>query len=70
MECYILLHETDQRLTLVESLVMAIRGGNFHVFFRSKMLKLHAIQQHAAEAMRSHTGKGLGYCYMIGRGLK
>ena len=38
------------------------------VFRYSKVLRLHAILQDAAGAFRSHTGKGRGYCYMIGRG--
>ena len=38
------------------------------VFRYSKVLRLHAILQDAAGAVRSHTGKGFGYCYLIGRG--
>ena len=38
------------------------------VFRYSKVLRLHAILHDAAGAVRSHTGKGRGYCYMIGRG--
>ena len=34
----------------------------------SKVFRLHAILHDAAVAVRSHTGKGPGYCYMIGRG--
>ena len=33
-----------------------------------KMFRLHAILHDAAGAVRTHFGKGLGYCYMIGRG--
>ena len=34
----------------------------------SKKFRLHAILPDAAGAVRAHTGKGHGYCYMIGRG--
>ena len=34
----------------------------------SKVFRLHAILHDAAGALRSHNGKGPGYCYMIGRG--
>ena len=37
----------------------------FHYF---KVFRLHAKLLDAAGAVRSHTGKGPGYCYMIGRG--
>ena len=37
------------------------------VFRYSKVFRLHAISHDAAGAVRSHSGKGLGYCYMIGR---
>ena len=33
----------------------------------SKVLRLHAILHDAAGAVRSHSGKGPGYCYIIGR---
>ena len=38
------------------------------VFRYSKVFRLHAILHDAAGAVRSHTGKESGYCYMIGRG--
>ena len=38
------------------------------LFRYSKVFRLHAISHDAAGAVRSHTGKGPGYCYMIGRG--
>ena len=47
--------------------------GNFCLdsfFCYSKVFKLHAILDDAAGAVQSHTGKGPGYCYMIGRGPK
>ena len=39
-------------------------------FVDSKVFRLHAILHDAAGAVRSHTGKEPGYCYMIGRGPK
>ena len=38
------------------------------VFRYSKVFRLHAISHDAAGSVRSQTGKGPGYCYMIGRG--
>ena len=38
------------------------------LFRYSKVFRLHAILHDAAGAVRSHTGKGPGCCYMIGRG--
>ena len=38
------------------------------VFRYSKVFRLHAILHDAAGAVRSHSGKGHGYCYMIRRG--
>ena len=38
------------------------------VFRYTKVFRLHAILHDAAGAVRSHSGKGPGYCYMIGRG--
>ena len=37
------------------------------VFRYSKVFRLHAILHDAAGAVRSHSGKGPFYCYMIGR---
>ena len=34
----------------------------------SKVFRLHAKLHDAAGAVRAHSGKGPGYCYMIGRG--
>ena len=33
-----------------------------------KIFRLHAILHDAAGAVRAHSGKGPGYCYMIERG--
>ena len=38
------------------------------VFRHFKVFTLHAILHDAAAAVRAHSGKGPGYCYMIGRG--
>ena len=38
------------------------------VFPYSKVFRLHAILHDAAGAVRAHSNKGLGYCYMIERG--
>ena len=38
------------------------------VFRYSKVFRLHAVLHNAAGAVRLQTGKGPGYCYMIGRG--
>ena len=38
------------------------------VFRFSKVFRLHAISHDAAVAVRLQTGKGPGYCCMIGRG--
>ena len=38
------------------------------LFRYSKVFRLHAILHDAAGAMRAHSNKGPGYCYMIGRG--
>ena len=49
-----------------------IGDGNSYldsVFRYSKVFRLHAILHDATGAVRSHTGKGAGYCYMIGRDL-
>ena len=61
------LHEMDQKLKLGGLIVC----GNSHldsVFRYSKVFRLHAILHDAAGAGRSHSGRGPGYCYMIGRG--
>ena len=40
------------------------------LFRHFKKFRLHAILHDAAGAVRAHSGKGPGYCYMIGRGPK
>ena len=38
------------------------------LFRHFKVFRLHAILHDAAGAVRAYSGKGPGYCYMIGRG--
>ena len=38
------------------------------LFRHFKIFRLHAILHDAAAAVRAHSGKGTGYCFMIGRG--
>ena len=45
---------------------METRTWSFFCQFR--VFRLHAILNDAAGALRAHSGRGLGYCYMIGRG--
>ena len=45
--------------------------GNSHLEFLFRLFevfRLYAILHAAAGAVRAHSGKGPGYCYMIGRG--
>ena len=45
--------------------------GNSYLEFlyrHFKVLRLHAKLHDAAGAVRTHSGKGHGYCYTIGRG--
>ena len=61
------LHEMDQKFKFGGLIVY----GNSHldsVFRYSKVIRLHAKLHDAAGAVRSHSGKGPRYCYMIGRG--
>ena len=59
------LREMDQKFIFGEH----IGYGNTcldSVFGYWKVFTLHAILHDAAGAVRSHSGKGPGYCYMIG----
>ena len=38
------------------------------LFCQFKVFRLHAILHDAAGTVRAHSGRGSGYCYMIGRG--
>ena len=61
------LREMDQKFKLGGLIVY---GNSFldSVFRYSKVFILHAILHDAAGAVRAYSGKGPGYCYMIGRG--
>ena len=61
------LREMDQRFKFGET----IGYGNSYLellFRHFKIFRLHAILHDAAGAVRAHSGKRPGYCYMIGRG--
>ena len=52
-------------------IVATIGYGDSHLellFRQFKVFRLHAILHDAAGAVRAHSAKGLGRCYMIGRG--
>ena len=61
------LHEMDQK-TKFGGLIGYRNSQLDSVFRYYKVSRLHAILHDAAGAVRSHSGKGLGYCYMIGLG--
>ena len=63
------LREMDQKFTL-GGLIGYGKSCLDSVFRYSKVFRLHAKLHDAAGAVQSHTGKGPGYCYVIGRGLK
>ena len=61
------LREMDQKIKLDG----AIGYGDSYLadlFRHFKIFRLHPILHDAAGAVRAHSGKGLGYCYMIGGG--
>ena len=66
----------DSRLSLREMDQKFIFGGTIGygnsylelLFRRFKMFRLRAMLHDAAGAVRAHSGKGLFYCYIIGRG--
>ena len=61
------LHEMDQKFRFGG--LIGYGNSYLHSVFRySKVFRLHAILHDAAEAVRAHSGKGPGYCYMIGGG--
>ena len=66
-DCSLSLLEMDQKFKFAG--LIGYGNSNLDSVFRySKLFRLHAILQDAAGADRSHSGKGPGYCYMIGRG--
>ena len=66
----------DSRLSLREMDQKIKFGGTIgygdsyleFLFRHFKAFRLHATLHDIAGAVRAHTSKGLGYCYMIGRG--
>ena len=60
-------HEIDQKCKF-GGLIGYVNSYLDSVFRYSKVFRLHAILHDAAGAVRAHSGKGPGYCYMIGRG--
>ena len=66
--CRLSLREMDQKFKFGGT----IGYGDSYLEFLlrpSKVFRLHAILYDAAGAVRAHSVKGLGYGYMIGRGL-
>ena len=62
-------HEMDQKYEFGG--LLGYRNSCLDSVFRYlKVFRLHAILHDAAGAVRTRTGKGPGYCYMIGRGPK
>ena len=59
--------EMDQKLNFGG--LIGYGNSYLELLFRQfKIIRLHAIIHDAAGAVRAHSGKGPGYCYMIGRG--
>ena len=61
------LHEMDQKFRF-GGLIGFGNSSLDSVFRYSKVFRLHAILHDAAGAVPAQSGKGPGYCYMIGRG--
>ena len=61
------LREMDQKFKF-GGLIGYVNSCLDSVFRYSKVPRLHAILHDAAGAVRSHSGKGPGYCSMFGRG--
>ena len=61
------LREMDQKYKFGELIGYGISYLD-STFRYSKAFRLHAILHDAAGAVRAHSGKGPGYCYMIGPG--
>ena len=60
------LREMDQKYKFGGTIVYA--NSYLELLFRHFIFRLHAILDDAAGAVRAHSGRGPGYCYMIGRG--
>ena len=63
------LREMDQKIK-IGGLIGYGKSYLDSVFLYSKVFRLHAILRDAAGAVRAHSNKGPGYCYMIGPGPK
>ena len=59
--------EIDQKF-IFGRLIGVVSSCLNSVFWYLKVIRLHAILHNAAGAVRSHSGKGPRYCYMIGPG--
>ena len=61
------LREMDQKFKVGGTI--GYGNSSMELLFRHfKIFRLHRILHDAAGAVRAHSGKGPGYCYMIGRG--
>ena len=59
------LRETDQKFNFEGTI--GYGDSYLEILFRPfKVFRLHATLHDAAGAVRSHSGKGPGYCYIIG----
>ena len=61
------LKEMDQNFPF-GGLIGYINSNLDPILCYSKVFRLHQIWHDAGGAVRSHTGKGLGYCYVTGQG--
>ena len=61
------LREMDQKFEFGGTIGSANSNLEFH-FRHFKVFRIQAILDADAGAVRAHSGKGPGYCYMIGRG--
>ena len=63
----LVIHEMDQNFEF-HGLIGYGNSYSDSVFRYSRVFRLHAILHDAAGSVRTHSCKGPGYCYMIGRG--
>ena len=61
------LREMDQKFKFSGTICYGDSYLEF-LFRHFKVFRVHAILHNAAGAVRAHSGKAPGYCYMIGRG--
>ena len=69
LRCYTFLGKMNQKFKFGRNYGYRDMYLEFEIFF-SKVFRLDAKPYDAARAVRSHRGKGSGYCYLIGRGPK